>query len=287
MVPMKIAVLMTCHNRKEMTVRCLRRLLSQLGSEDRIFLVDDGSTDGTGEEVERMFECSNVRNGRVIRGDGTLYWAKGMALAWRTALESETNHQSPTTSHQSPFSHFLWLNDDVMLKPDAIVGLLADWEACDDTRSVIVGTCSADEREMACTYGPTDARNQLMPPGGGLQCVQGWFAGNCVLIPREAYEVVGIISDEYTHARADYDYAERLKRAGIPFFCAARYVGTCVRDDAAKMKGKNLWQRIRLLWSPGYCNLHDLWLIRSRYHGRVRAMVSCVHMVGELVIGGW
>lgn len=282
---MRIAVLMTCHNRRETTVRCLRRLLPQLGIEDRVFLVDDGSTDGTGEEVERMFECSNVRNGRVIKGDGTLYWAKGMALAWCEALKYERRvHSSASTF---AFDYFLWLNDDVMLKPDAIVGLLADWEECGDTRSVIVGACSADEREMACTYGPTDAKNRLMPPNGIPQYAKGWFAGNCVLIPREAYEVVGIISDEYTHARADYDYAERLKRAGIPFFCASRYVGACVRDDAAKMKDKNLWQRIRLLWSPGYCNLHDLWLIRSRYHGRVRAMISCVHMVGELVIGGW
>lgn len=283
MVPMRIAVLMACHNRKETTIRCLRRLLPQLGIEDRVFLVDDGSTDGTGEEVKRMFECSNVRNGRVIKGDGTLYWAKGMALAWREALKYESRVHSSTSTFA--FDYFLWLNDDVMLKPDAIAGLLADWETCGDTRSVIVGACSADEREMACTYGPTDAKNRLMPPNGIPQCVKGWFAGNCVLIPREAYEVVGIISDEYTHARADYDYAEQLKRVGIPFFCASRYVGTCARDDAAKMKGKNLWQRIRLLWSPGYCNLHDLWLIRSRYHGRMRAMISCVHMVGKLVRG--
>ena len=282
MVPMRIAVLMACHNRKETTVRCLRRLLPQLGGEDRVFLVDDGSTDGTEDEIVRLFDCSIVR---LIQGDGNLFWAKGMALAWCEALKYERRVHSSTSTFA--FDYFLWLNDDVMLKPDAIAGLVADWETCGDTRSVIVGVCSADESETVCTYGPTDVKNRLMPPNGILQCVKGWFAGNCVLIPRETYKAVGIISDAYTHARADYDYAERLKSAGIPFFCASRYVGTCVRDDAAKMKGKNLWQRIRLLCLPGYCNLHDLWLIRSRYHGRMRAVVSCVHMVGKLVIGGW
>ena len=41
----KIAVLITCHNRKEKTLKCLRTLYSQTlpaGAEISVYLVDDG-----------------------------------------------------------------------------------------------------------------------------------------------------------------------------------------------------------------------------------------------------
>ena len=67
-----------------------------------VFLVDDGSTDGTREEVgELSGSGSGSGNGRIhlIEGDGTLFWAKGMELAWRTALKEEKLHCPTPTSH--------------------------------------------------------------------------------------------------------------------------------------------------------------------------------------------
>ena len=42
----KIAAILTCHNRKEKTLACLHSLFSIISTID-VFLVDDGSTDGT------------------------------------------------------------------------------------------------------------------------------------------------------------------------------------------------------------------------------------------------
>lgn len=265
---MRIAVLMTCHNRKETTVRCLQCLLPQLGSEDRVFLVDDGSTDGTGEAAKRMFECSNVRNGRVIQGDGNLFWAKGMALAWETA------------EREGPWDFYLWLNDDVALRKDALNTLHKDWKVCGDLRGVVVGVCAQDEAETASSYSATTSCDvQIEPNGVSPQQADGWFNGNCVLVPRCAYEQVGMVSNEYTHARADYDYAERLKRNGTPFFASSRIVGVCRKDFNEKVCNRPLGERIRMLWKPGYFNLHDLFLFRYRYYGLVRAIISCAHMI--------
>lgn len=78
---MRIAVLMTCYNRVETTLRCLRLLFEQKGDFDvSVFLVDDGSSDKTGERVKANFPQVNA-----IKGTGALYWCKGMNLAWRTA----------------------------------------------------------------------------------------------------------------------------------------------------------------------------------------------------------
>lgn len=258
----RISVLMTCHNRKEKTLRCLRSIETGVD----IFLVDDGSTDGTGAAV--IAEFPHVK---IIKGSGSLYWARGMRLAWDEAEK------------RSEYDFYLWLNDDVALKKDAIEAAVEDWRSIGREDAVVVGAC---EYEGVCTYGATDAADQKIVPNGSPQLAGGWLNGNFVLVSNKAYEKVGKISGDYTHARADYDYAERLKRAGVPFYVTSKYVGTCPYDFESKVRGKGLMERISWLWRPGYFNLHDLWLIRSRYHGRVRAIVSCLHLI-QIVLKGW
>lgn len=259
-----IAVLMTCHNRVETTLKCLDGLAANVKGETvDVWLVDDGSTDGTSERAKAWHRQNADRvNLTVVAGSGNLYWAKGMALAWRLAAVSD-------------YDFYLWLNDDVVLYRGALSGLLNDYRKIG---GVIVGAC-CEPGGGAISYGATDAMDGKIIPNGSPQRADGWLNGNFVLVPKEVYQKVGMISDEYTHARADYDYAERLKRVGIPFYSSSKFVGECHYEFDAKICGKSLWQRIQLLWRPGYWNLHDLWLIRSRYHGKLRALVSCVHLL--------
>ena len=266
----RIAVLMACYNRAGTTLRSLERLYSAADgvADIDVFLVDDASPDGTGEKVKARFPSVNI-----VSGTGSLYWARGMRLAWETAKETGNDYE-----------FYLWLNDDLALKPDSLKGLLADWGACGDVRGVIVGACSADESEEMSSYAATDERDrQIFPDGKKPQLAKGWFNGNCVLVPRATYEAIGMISGDYSHARADYDYAERLKRAGVPFFASSRFVGVCRNDYRKKMSGKGLWQRIQMFWKPGYWNLADLFRFRYRYWGLTRAVLSVCHLVSQVV----
>ena len=147
-----------------------------------------------------------------------------------------------------------------------------------------MGACSADESEETSSYAATDERDrQVFPNGKVPQRATGWFNGNCVLVPRATYEAVGMISGDYSHARADYDYAERLKRAGIPFFASSRFVGVCHNDYLKKLSGKSLWQRIQMFGKPGYWNLADLFRFRYRYWGLSRAVLSVCHLAIQVV----
>ena len=267
---MTVAVLMTCHNRCEITLRCLDSLTTASKQcsdlEVDVWLVDDGSSDGTACEVGARFPYVHV-----ISGNGNLFWAKGMHKAWKTAKKNKE------------YDFFLWLNDDVVLRTDAIVNAYADWKIAN---GVIIGACSEDKFERLCTYGATDGFDRKIIPCGRPQKATGWLNGNFVLVPHEVFRRVGMISNEYTHARADYDYAERLKKSGIPFYCSSYYVGSCCNNFMDKVKHLGLWARAKLLWQPGYFNLHDLWLIRRKYHGICRAIVSCLHLT-LIVFRGW
>ena len=58
-----IAVLITCHNRREKTLKCLQSLYFNILSKNyviEIFLVDDGSTDGTANAVFKKFPLVNI-----------------------------------------------------------------------------------------------------------------------------------------------------------------------------------------------------------------------------------
>ncbi len=54
----------------------------EAGLELSVYLVDDGSSDGTGDAVRQAYPSVSV-----IRGDGTLFWNRGMRKAWEDALK--------------------------------------------------------------------------------------------------------------------------------------------------------------------------------------------------------
>jgi len=104
-------VLLTCFNRKEKTLACLKSIYFQMPVKELelvIYLVDDGSTDGTGEAVADEFP-----EVKILYGDGSLYWNGGMSLAWHTAALDY-------------FDYYIWMNDDIDVKTDAFFTMFAN-----------------------------------------------------------------------------------------------------------------------------------------------------------------
>lgn len=67
---MKIAVLLTCFNRKNKTLACLKSLFGIIPN-CHVYLVDDKSTDGTSEAIKQNFPQV-----KIIKGDGNLFGAE-------------------------------------------------------------------------------------------------------------------------------------------------------------------------------------------------------------------
>lgn len=221
-----IAVLMTCYNRRSETLSCLERLEEQEGLDGvlcRVYLVDDGSTDGTAEAVRKEFPKVIV-----VEGDGSLFWNGGMRRAWQEALKSEHDY-------------YLWLNDDVVLKPNAIKMLL---DTChlvmsDEGKIGIIAAAMEDPESGELTYGGMlrdrgfiTLRFKLLKVAEVIQRCET-INGNCVLVPRQVADVVGNFSSKFQHALGDYDYGLRAQKAGFACYIAPGTLGTCPRNSTA------------------------------------------------------
>ena len=135
----RVCALLTCFNRREKTLKCLRALAGSSSLQTvelRAVLVDDGSTDGTAQAVRTEFSWVDV-----VTGEGSLFWCRGMHLAFDAAL-------------RSGFDHYLWLNDDTTLHADAVARLLAceaNLRGRTDAPLIVIGS-TVDPASGACTY---------------------------------------------------------------------------------------------------------------------------------------
>jgi GT2 family glycosyltransferase len=225
MEPKIIAVLMTCHNRKDKTLASLEALFKQkMPAVFRleVYLVDDASTDGTAEAVQQAYP-----EVKIIEGNGSLFWNGGTSLAFAEALKCDRDY-------------YMWLNDDTNLYPEAIEKLVSTASGIAETEelnAVIVGsTCDAETGNL--TYGGMvrssrwhPLKFKLVQPSEEPQLCHT-MNGNCVLIPRFVARRVGNLDPNFVHSIGDIDYGLRVRNQGGSVWVVPGYVGTCQENPS-------------------------------------------------------
>jgi GT2 family glycosyltransferase len=257
-----IAVLITCHNRREKTLRCLDALYGCFLQEDYsfdVYLMDDGCTDGTGEAVRQQFPLV-----KIIQGGGNLYWNRGMRLGWETAAE------------QFDYDFYLWLNDDTYILSDTLKNMINAAIATNEQAIIAGSTCSFKTREL--TYGGFGKNGQLLQPNGLLQLCAS-FNGNCVLIPSYVFARVGNLDPVFHHSIGDIDYGIRARKRGINLYTTCTFVGYCESHPALPewcSPRIGFFTRMKRLYSPMGCNPFELFILDKRRAGLVIAIFHFV-----------
>lgn len=223
---MVITALLTCHNRSAHTLACIQSLgVNALPPSTilQIVVVDAGSTDGTPALLESTL--SKNPHFHLLRRSDSMFWAAGMREAYLYAATI------------LPADYFLYLNDDVILEPDAIIRLLGTSADADSfgREAIIVGT-TRDPQTFHATYGGRIRRGYLHPtqfdlvtPGSSsIPCHT--LNMNIALIPKPVAAVCGGIDKGFSHAMGDFDYGLRARRAGFRLLVGPGFYGTCRRD---------------------------------------------------------
>ena len=202
----KVAVVAPVHNRKEITLQCLKSLsrLNKDGLEISILIVDDGSTDGTSESIERHYP-----EVELIKGDGSLWYTEGTNVGVRAALKNKPKY-------------VLMINDDSVFdaeflrrmvqtaeeNPRSVVGpLLILW----DTPHKLFQTAPVWDVLSGGWRHWTHQTVWTVPK-------EPWsvdiIVGNCVLLPVEAIDEAGLMDSKRYPNFGDAEYTPRLRRMG-------------------------------------------------------------------------
>jgi GT2 family glycosyltransferase len=269
---MRIAVLVTVHNRVATTVRGLSKLASladQMSGDFQfsVFLVDDGCTDGTSSRVREL-----PLDMTIVQGSGSLYWNRGMALAYQSARASARE-----------FDAYMLYNDDVLLGDD-FGEFLRQFR--DLGNGILVGAFR-EPSTGAISYsgfvrvGRLRPFAFLMPEFTGTLVPVDTFNGNLVLIPANVFDTLGGLDPNYTHAYGDIDLGLRAKAIGVQSFVYGTPIGVCERGNSLeeRIRAANPRSRWRLLF--GYPHGPGSHLRFARKHGL--AVLFPVYAVGETV----
>ncbi len=195
----RVVIVIPVHNRRAITLACLRRLRVQdvLAWASPI-VVDDGSDDGTGDAVRAEFP-----EAEVLRSEGNLFWTGAMELGMKHAI-----------AHGAEF--VFWLNDDCDPQPGALATLLATARRNGGAAGG-VALLPANGQPIYAGYRKGRFELEFVGAAPGEEVACDALNGNLVCFARSAIAAIGWPDGRgLPQAFGDIDYTLRLHAAGQP-----------------------------------------------------------------------
>lgn len=202
----KVGVVTPVHNRRDLTLLCLRSLARAENEnlEIHTVIVDDGSTDGTSEAIEAEFPKVEV-----IRADGNLWFTEGTNVGVRAALKHDLDYVLMINDDQVFDARFLeYMVETAEKNPRSVVGsLLLLW----DTPHKLFQVASSWETWQGGWQLWDEQTIWTIPK-------KPWevdiIVGNCVLVPVAAIQAEGLMNSQRYPNFGDAEYTPRLRKKG-------------------------------------------------------------------------
>src|SRR5436305_883820 len=125
--PIRVEIVAPVHNRKAITLQCLKSLsrINRVGLDISIVIVDDGSTDGTTEAISSQYPDVDI-----VAGDGNLWFTEGTNVGIRRALSRDPEYVLLINDDQVFDSDFLkYMIETAERHSGAVIGpLLLLWD---------------------------------------------------------------------------------------------------------------------------------------------------------------
>lgn len=261
--PIRVEIVSPVHNRKDLTLHCLRSLsrIDRTGLDVKIVIVDDGSTDGTADAIRKEFPEVDI-----ISGDGNLWFTEGTNVGIRRSLEREPKY-------------ILLINDDQVFDERSLVTLV---ETAEDHPRSVVGS-------LLLLWDTPHRLFQISPVwdtwAGGWR---HWYSqtvwtipdkpwqvdlivGNCVLVPTAAFREAGLMDSRRYPNFGDAEFTPRLKRLGWQLLIDPRARVFC-QPNTPPPRVRNM--TLKKMFSALILDLGNNHNLRRRLYGNVAGAPS-------------
>jgi GT2 family glycosyltransferase len=285
--PIRLAIVSPVHNRRELTLQCLRSLsrIDRTGLEVFIFIVDDGCTDGTREAIEDNFPDVNI-----VQGTGELWYTAGTNLGVVAALKHKPDY-------------VLCINDDSIFDEKSIQRLIACAER--HPRSVIGGLLLYWDRPHR-VFQVAPVWNTWKGGWQHWQTQTVWtvpkrpwevdvIVGNCVLYPAAGFEDAGMMNPRISAQYGDSEFTTRLKKRGWRLLVEPRAHVFCQPNaEPVPVTSQPISRQVELLFRKRSSAVNVMHQFRQCFHtapnklsGLVGFFAFYVHVLKRKLTGPW
>lgn len=225
---MKTFLSLACfYNRKAKTIESLSSIIDSSKNSNNFyispFLVDDNSSDGTTNEIKKMYNEVTI-----FKTSGNYFWAKSMNYGVQRTINLD-------------FDYYIFYNDDVIFLPNSIEKAINYVLDNDDRNSLYI--FSTIDKDNNISYGGLQRKPginkcifQLIPPNNNNKVQADTMNMNFVIVSKKIIKKLGFFPQHFRHHAADFYLGEKLKRNKINLVVAPGLYGICDRN-----KVKNDW----------------------------------------------
>jgi GT2 family glycosyltransferase len=229
----KIYILTATYNDLEYTKKFLTSIFSQSFKNFEVFLVDDGSSDGTFEYVTIKYPQVNI-----LRGDGNLWWTGSLNLGLKKILKDASEND------------YVWIiNNDCFFNKN-ILHILYKFAAGLKSNRYIIGSVVKDAKNrIIWDKGVKINWSKMKFSLGGTDAL----STKGTLYPVGIFKEIGLFdSKHFPHYFSDYEFAIRAKRNGYKLLICNRskiYNRTERTGIEGVSKESTLFEKFKLLFS--------------------------------------
>ena len=230
MADVKIEVVTPVHNRKDLTLRCLKSLAEAdlSGIDLHVIVVDDGSTDGSAEAISNEFPDVTI-----IPGDGNLWYTAGTNVGLNAALQNAPDFILAINNDSEFEPKFLqYMLESANSHPRSVIGaILVSW---DDKKRVFQVSPKWNVWWGGMRHWVKQTVDTLPSKPWEVELI----VGNCVLFPAEAIREVGLMDEKRLPQYGDAEYTPRMRKAGWRLFADPRARVYCKPNDVPEKISK-------------------------------------------------